>query len=247
MSSKSAYEFSALGTDVVSLPPSAKATPATTTTAAPHSPSRPVRAENITRSLFHVASGLVALAMLRLLPERTWLVAVSGSLATWAWSMEFARRRSATVNRVLMRVFSPVAHPHERHQVNSSTWYLTALVGLSLLAPTRAAEVGVVVLAFADPAAGFIGRRFGRTRIRESRSLEGTLAFVVAGALVALATLAIFHAEALSLPAMLLLALAGATAGAIAELVSTRLDDNFTIPVSVAAAVSAASLVLPAV
>ena len=130
MSSKSAYELSALTSDVVSLTPSAKAASTTTTAAAPHTPSRPVRAENITRSLFHVASGLVALAMLRLLPERTWLVAASGSLAAWAWTMEILRRRSATVNRVLMRFFSAVAHPHERHQVNSSTWYLTALVGL---------------------------------------------------------------------------------------------------------------------
>ncbi|AKT43691.1 diacylglycerol/polyprenol kinase family protein [Chondromyces crocatus] len=227
MSSNSAYDLSALSDEV------APATP------------RPVRAENMTRSLFHVASGMVALAMLRLLPDRTWLVGVSGGLMTWAWTMEFLRRRSPAVNRALMRVFSQVAHPHERHQVNSSTWYLTALVGLALIAPLRAAELGVVVLAFADPAAGFIGRRFGRTRLRTGRSLEGTMGFVVAGALVAMATLAIFHP--LPFPSMMLLAVAGAVAGAVAELVSTRLDDNFTIPVSVAAAVSAAGLALPAV
>ena len=41
------------------------------------------------------------------------------------------------------------------------------------------------------------------------------------------------------------LALVGAVAGAVAELVSTRFDDNFTIPLTVTVAASAAQLFLP--
>lgn len=202
------------------------------------------RPENATRSLFHIGSGLTALLMLRLLPNRPALVAVSGALAAMAWTCEIARRQSPAVNDFLMRLFSRVAHPQERFKVNSSTWYLTALVGLALLAPQRASEIAVVVLGVADPAAGFIGRRFGRTRLRANRSLEGTLGFVAAGTLAALGVLVAFHS--LALPAMLLLAFAGAVAGAVAELVSTKLDDNFTIPVTVAAAAAVAGLFVPA-
>jgi dolichol kinase len=201
------------------------------------------RPANMTRSLFHVASGALSLTLMRLLPGRTWLIGVSLTIAVAAWSMEAARRRSPAANELLMRFFSPIAHPQERHRVNSSTWYVTALLILATFFPLRAAELGVVVLGLADPAAGFIGRRFGRTRLRTGRSLEGTLAFVVAGTLGALASLIAFHE--LPWASRITLALVGAVAGAVAELVSTRADDNFTIPLTVAVATVTAQLFLP--
>ncbi len=196
----------------------------------------PIRAANSTRSIFHLASALLALALLHLLPSRAWLVGVSAAFAISAWTMEIARRRSPAVNDRLMALFSPVAHPHERHRVNSSTWYVSALLVLALVAPPRAAEVGMLVLGVADPAAGLVGRRFGRTRLVAGRSLEGSIGFVIAGALVAGAWLA--ATSALPLPSLALVAFAGALAGALTELGSTRLDDNLTIPLSVTAAVA---------
>lgn len=201
------------------------------------------RPANYTRSLFHIASGAFSLGLLRLMPSRGSLIAAAAAFATLAWTLEIARRRSPAVNDRLMRILSPIAHPRERHHVNSSTWYGTALLILALFFPLRAAEIGVVVLGLADPAAGFIGRRFGRTRLRAGRSLEGTLTFVVAGTIGALASLAAFHA--LPWSSRLILALAGAVAGAVAELVSTRFDDNFTIPLTTAIAVAATQLFLP--
>ena len=187
-----------------------------------------------------MGSALAALAMLRFLPTQGWIIGVSAAFAAAGWTMEFARRRSTAVNERLMAIFAPVAHPHERHGINSSTWYCTALLLLALFAPRRAAEVGVVVLGIADPAAGLIGRRFGRTRIRANRSLEGSLGFVVVGALAAAAWLTFVYAT--PLPALGILAGVGAVAGALTELGSTRLDDNFTIPVVVTVAVSVAQL-----
>lgn len=174
--------------------------------------------------------------MLRFIPQREWLIAVSGSLALVAWSLETARRVHPPVNGHLMRLFSRIAHPEETHKVNSSTWYLTALLGLAIFAPLRAAELGVVVLGAADPAAGFIGRRIGRTKIRKNRSLEGTLGFFAVGTAAALAILLAFHA--LPLPSMFAIAAIASAAGALIELATVSLDDNFTIPVTVALVVA---------
>jgi dolichol kinase len=208
--------------------------------ASPSEPARSARPENVTRSLFHIGSAVVALLMLRLLPGRPWLIGASGALALGAWTCEISRRISPRVNVQMMRLFSRVAHPGEREKVNSSTWYLTALVGLAIFAPLRSAELGVVVLGLADPAAGFIGRRIGRTKILANRSLEGTLGFFAVGTLAALGLLAIFYG--LPLPMMLLVAAVSGATGAIAELVSARFDDNFTIPVTVAIAATVTSM-----
>ena len=132
----------------------------------------PRRPTNVARSFFHVASGALSLALIQLLPGRAWLVAASATFAIAAWSMEFGRRRSPAMNDRLMRAFGAVAHVHERHEVNSSTWYVTALLLLALFAPMEAAVVGVVVLAVGDPFAALIGRRFGRHRFASGRSLE---------------------------------------------------------------------------
>jgi dolichol kinase len=200
--------------------------------AAPITPAVARRPENYARSFFHVLSAAVALLMLRLLPHREWLVLVSGSLALAAWSMETARRVHPPANVYLMRFFSRIAHHEETYKVNSSTWYLTALVLLALFAPLRSAELGVVVLGLGDPAAGFIGRRIGRTKIRKNRSLEGTLGFFAVGMAAAFALLLAFHS--LPLASMLVIAAVASAAGALIELATIHLDDNFTIPVTVA-------------
>ncbi|WP_438037405.1 diacylglycerol/polyprenol kinase family protein [Sorangium sp. So ce128] len=197
-----------------------------------------VRPTNHVRSLWHVGSGLSVLGLIQLLPERGWLVAASGAFVVAVWSMEIARRVSERVNERLMGVFRLVAHPHERYRVNSSTWYVTALFLLALFGTRLSQSLAVVVLAVADPAAALIGRRFGRTRLRDGRSLEGTLAFFAAGALSALVVM--WALGPASLSSRLLLAAVAGLAGAATELFSTRMDDNFTIPVAVAAAVTVA-------
>jgi dolichol kinase len=183
-----------------------------------------------------VTSAVVAIAMLRLLPRRGWVIAAAGAFALSGWTMEIARRFSPKVNDALMRFFAPVAHPAERHRVNSSTWYVSALLLLAIVAPPRAGEVGVLVLGVADPVAGAIGRRYGRTKLRADRSLEGTLAFLVAGSAAAFAWLVLASSSSPSTAAIT--ACTAAFTGGFAELFSMGLDDNFTIPVVATAAVA---------
>lgn len=196
------------------------------------------RPKNLARSGFHVAAAIVSLALLRFVPTRTWLVAIAGSFALWAWSMEIGRRLSPALNAKLVRFFSPIAHAHERHQTNSSTWYMTALTLLAAFAPQAAAELGVLVLGLADPAAGAIGRRWGRTRIRAGRTVEGTLGFVLVGMAASFLWLI---ASGFGHSSALLLAAVAGVSGALAELTATRrFDDNFAIPLVTAASVAIA-------
>jgi dolichol kinase len=201
------------------------------------------RPTNYARNLFHIGSAVVAILALMLAPTRACLIGLAGAFFAAAWSMELARRLSPRANDRLMALFGRVAHPHEREHVNSSTWYATALIVLAVGASRPVAIIAVGVLGIADPVAALWGRRFGRTRLRTGRSLEGSLGFVVAGGLTAFAV-----ASALlpgGVGGHVLLALIAGLTGAVAELLSTRLDDNLTIPLAVATSVTAALALFP--
>jgi dolichol kinase len=202
-----------------------------------------LRPTNYYRNIFHVSSGLVALVCILHLASPVGLIWIAASFATFCWSAETGRKFSPKLNQVLMTFFGPMAHQHEYHRVNSATWYATALLVLALFTSPMAAALAVVVLAFGDPAAALVGRRWGRTKIRASRSLEGTLAFTGVGGLMALAVLLAYY-PALTLGASLMMALACGLAGALAELFSQKLDDNFTVPVAVGAAATVMMMML---
>lgn len=197
------------------------------------------RPTNVARTLFHVGSGVLALTLLRVLPSREWLIGAAAAFAGFAWTCELLRRRSAAVNERLMRFFGPVAHAHEWHEVNSATWYATALILMSLVVPLHAAEVGVIVLAIADPAAGIFGRRFGRRRLASGRSLEGSVAFAVAGFLAAWVWMT---AAGTYGPSRVLVAGVAGVVGAVVELLVSRVDDNLAIPLATSVAIAVAAL-----
>jgi dolichol kinase len=205
-----------------------------------HVPS--LRPTNWARSLLHVGSATVAVAIIELCsPGVTFAIALAWGLA--AWGMELGRRNSKAINGFLMKVLGPVAHAHETYRINSATWYATALVGLAALHNPAVAAVAAGILGVGDPIAGLIGRRFGRIKLVNNRSLEGTLAFFVSGAVVAFALLRAFH-PALGLGAALGIAALASLFGALAELFSRRVDDNFSVPVSAAAGAALALALL---
>lgn len=202
----------------------------------------PERPSNYARNAYHLASAVGLLVLVRTLlatPEAR--VAVAAAAAAAAWGMEAGRRASPGVNRFLMRLFAPVAHPDEAEHVNSATWYTTAVCVLAVAYPLEAGVAAVAVLGAGDPAAAVVGRRFGRHRLADGRSLEGAVAFVAVGTLAAFVALVGFGAA--PGPAVAVGA-AAAIAGAGAELVSRRVDDNLSIPLAAGlAAVLAGQLV----
>ncbi len=188
-----------------------------------------LRPMNHTRAAFHVVSAVVGILIAELLSGH--MLAIACGFAIAAWSMESSRRFNPKINDLLMKAFGPVAHPHERFKINSATWYATALVLLALVGDVKAGAVGIAVLGVGDPMAATIGRRFGRTKLLRGRSLEGSLAFVISGAVAAFGLLFFAHPEVPVLVA-LIASVAAAMAGAFAELFGAPIDDNFSIPVS---------------
>ena len=194
-------------------------------------PDKPARPINYTRSLFHAGSGVFSLTLALVLLPLHQLVWVAGGFTVYAWGCEIARRISPRANAILMRGFKHVAHPSEWNRVNSATWYATAILGLTLTGSLPLMIVPVAVLAFGDPAAGILGRKFGRTPLVHGRSLEGTAAFVLVGSLTAAFVLWVARPE-YGLGSIAIVSLVAGLCGALAELYSRSVDDNLSIPLA---------------
>lgn len=198
-----------------------------------HVPS--LRPTNYARNVLHVASATFALGALELAPSWNVAIAIAGGFAGVGVSLEIGRRLSARVNELCMWLFGRTAHPHEAHRVNSATWYAIAVLLMALCQQAVPAAVALVVLGIGDPMAAIVGRRWGRVRLVNGRSLEGTLAFVASGALAAAAFVSLVHPE-IGLAGAVAISTAGALAGSVAELFSRRIDDNFSVPLTAFAA-----------
>jgi dolichol kinase len=185
-----------------------------------------LRPVNVSRSLVHVAVGVVAIVVLRLGDERTILWTATCALVS-VWLLEGARRVSGRWRARVDTALAATAHSFERHAVTSGTWYATSLAVLAWTLDAPAAAASVAILAAADPTASYFGRRFGRHHLGPQRSVEGSVAFVVAGTLAASGAFALFGVVPWGV------ALAMAIAGALGELSSVgRVDDNLTIPLA---------------
>ncbi len=175
------------------------------------------------RRVFHAFVGLVvAWGLWALQPTRSIAVAAVGSITLALWVGDLTRLRFPQLNRLFFRTFRVLASPREASGIASSTWYLTGVLVVVGLFPLSTAILAIVVLALADPAANYIGRRWGRRRMGTG-TLEGALGFTAVASLILIPA------------APPLAALTAATAAAFAEILPWKLDDNLVIPVVVAA------------
>lgn len=188
------------------------------------------RPTNYLRNLYHIGNGAMIIALIQYLLTPTSMIWVAGGFAAFAWTCEAVRRLSPEANGLLMRVFRDVAHPDEHYTVNSATWMVTALVLIATLFDPMSCTIAVAVLGFADPMAALVGRRHGKTQIYQSKTLEGSLAFLITALVTGSAVAALFY-PTLPWSCWLLAAGCAAVPATLIELYSAALiDDNFAIP-----------------
>ncbi|MBI4699783.1 MAG: hypothetical protein HY744_01230 [Deltaproteobacteria bacterium] len=189
-----------------------------------------LKPRNLGRNAFHVGMGVLGIALYEFVLSRTLTLAIGGTLLASFLALELVRRHSVRWNeRLWGRIFAPISRPGEAHRTCTSTWYLGGLMIGVWFFPQRAIELGTLVLAFGDPVASLVGKRWGRTKIWADKSLAGTLAFIAVSFGLCTAFIC-WRLPALGLASALGTAAAVSLAGALAELVSTKLNDNLTIP-----------------
>lgn len=184
------------------------------------------------RKIGHMLNGLGFLYLFEYSGvSRTLCWSLTAVFVLWALSLEAARHVNPKVNAWVCRRFRYVMREREKDKINSAIFFILAMVFVYLVYPRDVGFLTMLFIAIGDPVAGVIGVYFGKRKISQHASLEGTLACFVAcaGLSFAAATWA-FNEYHLTFAATCLFALCGGIIGTAAEASLKQLDDNLVMP-----------------
>ena len=172
------------------------------------------------RKLIH-ASALVVPILTEVTSRTIILVALCTVVAVY--SLEEALRLKGRPLPLITTFTLRMSRPQETtHFVVRPVYLAVGIILALLLFPPKIADASIVIVAVGDPVAAYVGGKIGRRHIRANKTVEGSIAGLVASFL--LAAIIVYP----------LVALAGAAGAMLMELVD-RPDDNLTMPIAAGA------------
>jgi dolichol kinase len=175
---------------------------------------------SLTRKLIHLAMAVVPAAGWWL---GDWVALVlAATFLAASLAVEAARRWWSWVNRLLWRLLPTVFRAWEGRRVLGSTWFGVGTLATLLLCGQNAGGTAVLFLAWGDPAAEIVGRRWGRPGTR--KTLAGSLGCLAACLVAGIVGVGLGGLSAWTV-------LAGAVAATLTERGSPPPDDNLWMPV----------------
>ncbi len=172
------------------------------------------------RKLFHAFTGVTIAAALTWSPLSRWTaVTILATVLAVLLLVDVLRLRSARANRLFFRFFSSLASPREARGLASSTWYALGVLIVVAAFHRQDAVSAVLVLAVADSAASYLGRRWGRAPFLGGTVLGTTVFYLLSAGI-----LSSRHGFAIGCSTAL--------AVTLAERRAWPLDDNLAVPVA---------------
>jgi len=189
---------------------------------------------HLARKLYHVLGGLLGIWFFYFLSISSknfgYLLFVC-SLGLFFF--ESLRLKLKWINQVFCYIARPILREKERTKFSGMPYYfLGTSLSLIFFSP-EIATLSICYLIFADPIASLVGVRWGKLKVKDSRTFEGSLAFFMTCFFINI----LFYANGIfflfgswqnSFSAMVLSALWATLAESVS---GGMVDDNFTIPV----------------
>ena len=169
------------------------------------------------RRIVHAITGTVIfVAVTQLYLSESLIITGLSVLFLILLASDLVRLRVPHLNILFFRFFQILVSPRESQNIASSTWYILGALIAIVLFPISAALSGILVLAWADPTASYLGRRWGK-RSFLGGTLVGTTAFLVVAVLI----LSVRHPLTIAIPSACLITLV--------ERLAWPLDDNLVL------------------
>ena len=163
-------------------------------------------------------SGLIIPILYFFLDKKNMLI-ILGSLTCIAFCVEFAKRYYPTFSGYFFHYLKPLLRSHEKEgAITGATYYITGVLLCIMIFEKRVAMACILFIILGDTAAALVGKRWGRTKLIGSKSLEGSAACFIVCMLI---TLFWIHP---------IVGITGAFFATLTELLPLRIDDNLTVP-----------------
>jgi len=171
------------------------------------------------RKWLHFASAAIPLSIeFRIIPENLFLVFL-GIICVGMFCIEMIRLRTNWGKIIFQKYFGVMLREHEKIRFTAAFYQTIAFFLCYLLMPLSIATLACLLLCFSDGIAALAGIAWGKPWIYGKTKI-GTGSFFTSGILVNL----IFGLVDFRV------GLAGVIAGTIAELLPSRFNDNFSVP-----------------
>jgi dolichol kinase len=183
---------------------------------------------HLKRKLFHALCG-TGMALIYVFSglEKTTMVMMCMVAFFLMLIVENYRLKNPEFNKMLMEKVGAIARENEVNSISGMPYYVGS-VGIAVaLFPPPVAILSILYLAWGDPVSSLVGIMYGRQRIFQNKSLEGTLG----GFLVCTLITSIYLGATGLLPGrVLLVSILGGMSASVTELLPFNIDDNFSIP-----------------
>jgi diacylglycerol kinase (CTP) len=183
---------------------------------------------HLTRKVWHVLTVLMMSYIYAMVDRKTSLQILAVAMLFFI-GLDVIRLRYEFLNRIAIKVFGMVMRRNELNAPAGTTYLLSGVFIIVAIFPHEVVLLTLLFLALADPIASYFGIRFGKDKIINNKSLQGTLAAFVVCTLI---SYIYFQKKGLLLDRILLASLISGIIGALSELLPIRkMDDNLTFPI----------------
>ena len=172
------------------------------------------------RKLIHLFNLIIPLSYLYVFPEKWQMIKVLTSLMVLFILVDIFRHKINWIQSLFKSFFNSMLRSHELDgKLTGATWVMIGSVITITLFSKPVAIIALIFMSLGDSAAGLIGQRFGKHKIRD-KTWEGFFGGLIICIIIA------FNFPFLPLTVSLI----GAITAMIMELIPIPLDDNFKIP-----------------
>ena len=182
------------------------------------------------RKVFHAGMGIFSLFLYGwALPYVPCMIFFS--VVYWlAMGVETYRHINPKFNEwIYSKGFKKIIREKEINKISSATYYMTAMYIVAWVFPKPVVVLTFMFIALGDPVASIVGTWWGRIKLAEHVSLEGTLACFLTCFLSCLIFTPML-VPGFAITSLLLFSILGGLVGALAEASFPKLDDNLIMP-----------------
>lgn len=182
----------------------------------------------IMRRIFHMFNGFAIATLYLISFSHSQMVHLLGLFACLLYIFEQVRVNYPEAASKILPITKFMIRAEEQLKESAMVPYLMGVLLTIITFPKEIALVGIYALAFADPLSAIIGIKFGKHKISETRSIEGSAAFFICTFLCSLAVLSGYY-MGMTFSVVIISFILGAACTAL-DLFPLKIDDNLTIP-----------------